>query len=167
MKKFKPLSIHVIRDHVLLGGLAAACLAPKLGIAGSLMFWAATVLFDLDHYLRFLLLGKFKKTGIQSMFAFFERSFESRNHPDFLALDVFHTAEFLIFFGLFVFYAAPFLLAVLWGFLFHMVVDFFHLLRHRALTKRAHSFVEYYIRKRIIERRGGNPEALNAKIYAG
>ncbi len=157
----------MIRDHVILGGLVAMVLAPTLGIRGSLLFWVGTVFVDVDHYLRFLFVGKGKTLGLKPMFAFFERSFQARHHKDFLVLDLFHTAEFLILISLFIFFAAPFLLPVLWGIYFHKLVDFFHLLRHRALTKRAHSFIEYYLRKKQIEARGGNPDALNTKIFQG
>lgn len=164
MQKFKPLSIHVIRDHVLLGGLVAFFLLPQLGVTGSFMFWLGTVFVDVDHYLRFLLVGNWKSLRIKQMFAFFEKSFQTRHHPDFLALDLFHTVEFLLALSLAVIYFAPFFIPVLYGIGFHMIVDFFHLLRHKALTKRAHSIIEYYIRKKRIEARGGSPEVLNAQI---
>ncbi len=119
----------------------------------------------MDHYLRFLFVGKWKAVGIKQMLAFFERSFQTRHHPDFLALDIFHTAEFLIGFAFAVFYAVPSLFPVFLGVVFHMLVDLVHILRHRALTKRAHSFVEYFLRKKRIEARGGSPDALHAKIF--
>ena len=165
MKSFKPLSIHVIRDHVLLGAIIAAALSPSLGAWGAFLFWLGTVFVDTDHYLRFLLVGKFRNFRIKSMFSFFEHSFQSRNHPDFLALDIFHTVEFLALLSLVTVYVAPAFLPVLYGVLFHMTTDFFHLLRHKALSKRAHSVLEYYIRKKRMKARGGRPEVLNAAIF--
>lgn len=154
----KALSNHVIRDHVLIGGIAALALSPVLGAAESLFFWLATIFVDIDHYFEFLWFTRFKHLGPKSMFRFFEELFQLRNREGFLALEIFHTVEFLICFGLFALWQGGALLAIFWGVLFHMVVDFFHLLRYRSLGKRSPSFLEYAWRKKRYLSEGKNPE---------
>jgi hypothetical protein len=158
----KTLSGHVLRDHVILGGIVAFIGAAYWGFANSMMFWLVNILIDLDHYLHFVWLAKFKKIGFKSMFRFHEIFFSMRHHPDFIAVEIFHTAEFMFLLAIFTVLFPQVLLPIFLGCLFHMVVDFFHLLRFRIFTKRAHSFVEYFLRKKRIRERGGDPNALAA-----
>ena len=160
----KPLMTHVLRDHVLFGGIVAGLLLPKFGFWNSAVFWASTVLIDTDHYFRFLYLTRLRTLDVRKMQRFFERAFPLRNHPDFLTVELFHTIEFMSLFGVCSAVFFPMMLPVWWGFLFHIGVDFIHLFRHRAFTKRCHSFVEYWWRKKKIILRGGSPDLLFENI---
>lgn len=154
----KLLSGHVLRDHVIIGGLAALVLLPFFGGWGSFAFWVANVLIDLDHYMRFVYYTGFKVFGIGSMLQYHDQIFERRKHPEFLSVEIFHTAEFLILLGALAIWAVPSLLPIFWGFVFHVVVDFIHLTRFRMLKNRSNSFVEYFIRRKNMLARGKNPD---------
>lgn len=160
----KILSGHVLRDHVILGGIAAFVCVPFWGMGNSLGFWFANILIDSDHYLHFIWLTRLKVTGFKAMLKFHEMLFSMRNHPDFISVEVFHTAEFMGVLAALSFLFPQFFKPVFLGCLFHIVVDFFHLFRFHILTKRAHSLVEYFLRKKRIIAKGGNPSALVAQL---
>jgi len=98
------------------------------------------------------------------MFSFFEGCFQARNHPNFLVIEVFHTAEFLILLAAMA-VLFPMLQPMLWGFLFHMVVDFFHLLRYKALTKRTYSVLQYLWLKHRFKKQGRDPDQFFSEIF--
>ena len=154
----KALTNHVLRDHVLIGGIAAIIASPALGAWGSFWFWTATVLVDIDHYLHFLLATRFKAVGVKAMFRFHHELFERRNMPDFMILEVFHTLEFIALFGILAFNYFGLLRPVFWGIVFHMIVDFVHLSRYGILHKRPHSFIEYGWRRRRVLELGRDPD---------
>lgn len=156
----KALTNHVLRDHVLIGGVAALVLSPFFGLGDSLIFWIATVFVDIDHYFEFVWFTRFKQLGVKAMIRFFEELFQRRNREGFLALEIFHTFEFLIFLGLFAWWQGGVVLAIFWGVLFHMVVDFFHLLRYQSLGKRSPSFLEYAWRKKRYLLEGKDPKSI-------
>lgn len=150
-----------LREHVALGGIAAAGLVPLVGAEHAGIFWASSVLMDVDHYWDYLTRNGFSDWSPRRMFAFHHALFPSRiRRPDFLALDVFHTVEWLTFVGA----AAAWLgsgalLAVLGGMVFHLGLDLGWLAWHRATWSRALSLVEYWIRRRALVRRGLDPDA--------
>ncbi|MBI3548179.1 MAG: hypothetical protein HY078_03900 [Elusimicrobia bacterium] len=154
----KLLAGHVVRDHVLLGAVVAGLLYPWLGVHGAALFWFASVMIDVDHYLHFLSYTGFRDWTPQGMFRFHGHLFGHIHREDFIAVEVFHTFEFLLAAGLIATYAAPLLLPAYWGCLFHLVVDVFHLRSHRALDKRAHSFVSFWWRRRKLQERGLSPD---------
>ena len=93
------------------------------------------------------------------MFTFHELLFGKADKPDFLALNVSHTLEFILL----VYVAGAvtgwmWLQAVLWGILFHMVFDLMYLYRQGRLFRRALSIIEYVIRWRRMKRQGLRPE---------
>ena len=126
----KPLASHVIRDHIAIGGIVTFLLIPIFGIWNSVVFWLASVLFDVDHYFKFLCLTRFKVFDLRRMQQFFEITFKHREHPNFLAIEVFHTLEFLFLFVVIVVLLVPGLSPIMWGFVFHILVDVVHLVRH-------------------------------------
>ena len=154
----KLLSSHVFRDHVLIGGIAAFLVSPIFGFWGAGSFWAATVLIDIDHYMKFVYYTGFKVFGVTPMLQYHDKVFEYKHHPELLSLEIFHTAEFLVFLGAIAIWFAPSLLPVFWGCVFHIVVDFVHLGRFKILEKRTHSFFEYFWRRRKMLAQGKNPD---------
>jgi len=162
----KILSRHVLRDHVAIGGILALISIPLWGVKSSFVFWLANVLIDLDHYLRFIYLTKFKVLGINAMFRFYEELFSQRYHPDFLTLEFFHTLEFITSIGIFGFFFPMLFGPVFWGLSFHIGVDLVHLARSKILNKRAHSFAEYFCRRKKIILRGGDPNLVFANAMA-
>jgi len=144
--------------HALSGGIAASLLIPVLGV-NSIVFLAASVLVDGDHYLDYLYRNGFKDLSLKRMFTFHELLHEKGQERNLLGLNVMHTVEFTL-----LLYAASaltgwiWLKAVLWGILFHMVFDLIYLYRQGMLFRRALSIVEYAIRWRRMKRQGLHPE---------
>ncbi len=148
-----------LREHVILGGVAATALAPLLGVQESAVFWAASVVIDVDHYWDYVYRNGFRDWSPRRMFEFHQTLFTKIRRPEFLALSLFHTMEwFLLVYLAAVWLDATVLFAALWGMLFHFVLDVVRLAGYRAAFKRAFSMVEYIIRRRSLVRRGLDPD---------
>ena len=144
--------------HALSGGIVASLLIPVLGV-NSVVFWASSVLIDGDHYLDYIYRNRFKDFSVKRMFTFHELLFVKGEKKDFLGLNIMHTVEFLLL----VYVASAltgwmWLKAVLWGMLFHMLVDLVYLYRQGRLFRRAISIIEYAIRWKRMKRQGLCPE---------
>lgn len=160
----KFLMNHVMRDHVALGGAAALAALPWFGWRGSLLFWLANILIDLDHYLHFAYARRGKSLGVKEMFLFHQSLFDQVRRPDFLALEIFHTVEFMALLGWLSFGVLPSLQPVFWGMAFHIGVDFVHLAKLGVFTKRCNSCVEYVLRRNAMLRRSLSPDwVMNGK----
>ena len=148
-----------VEYHVVAGGVASAALIPVLGV-NSAAFFAASVLIDADHYLDYVYRNNFTDFSIKRMFAFHDFLYEKTRETPFVGLSIMHTVEFLL-----LVYAVAALTglaaieAILWGLLFHMVLDLIYLYRQGRLFKRALSIVEYVIRWNRLERQGLQPES--------
>ena len=162
-KCVKALANHVLRDHVLIGALAALAVLPFLGTGGSLVFWISTVMVDSDHYLDYLVRTRLKHPGIRPMFLFHEELFNRRHREEFLALEIFHTVEFMVLFAGVAFWGGGLLPSIFWGIAFHMAVDFVHGARYGILSKRSHSFIQYFWRRKQFLAQGKDPEAVFAE----
>jgi membrane protein implicated in regulation of membrane protease activity len=151
-----------LREHAILGGGAAVALSPIIGPQDSLVFFGASVLIDVDHYWDYLYRNRFRDWSPRRMFAFHRVLFSRVREPGFLALNLFHTLEW---FAVVSFGAAwlgwSALGAVLAGMVFHLFLDVVRLAQFRAAFARAFSVVEYVIRRRLLERRGLDPD----KVY--
>jgi hypothetical protein len=78
--------------------------------------------------------------------------------PEFLNLSIFHTIEFLsLVYILTIWLGSLMLKMVLWGMLFHMLLDTIHLSKLGVASKRAYSIIEFLIRKEAMKRRGLHP----------
>jgi len=149
------------REHVIYGGLAAGALYPALGGGGSLLFWAASVAIDLDHYLDYVWRNGFTDLGYRGMFEYHRLLTKKWHSPEFLNLEVFHTIEFIAPLFIITHYTgSAALLAVCLGFVFHIMLDLASLYMNGIFTVRAHSLPEYFIRKRMLEARGYDPSGL-------
>ena len=152
-----------LSEHIVLGGGAALALAPTLGARGSLVFWASSVLIDVDHHWDYVYRNGFRDWSPAGMFAYHERMFAQIHRPDFLAMNLFHTAEwFLLVACAMLWQGSAILFAVLLGMVFHLALDLLRLARHQAVFSRALSLVEYWIRgpgaaQRAETRRGRHP----------
>lgn len=146
-----------LRDHVITGAVGAAVLFPLLG-TNSLVFWLASIFIDLDHYFDFLWNNRFTDFGVKSMFRYHGWLKDRWHRPEFLNIELFHTVEFL----------GPLLIIAIWtdsgpllalwlGCIFHCVLDIIYLAANRVLPIRAHSFTEYFIRKRLLAKKGLRP----------
>ncbi len=145
------------RDHVILGGAAAGALYPFLG-ANSIIFWLASFLVDIDHYLDFIYHNGFTDFSFRRMFDYHRALQKLWSRPDFINVEIFHTVEFVApLYAVSRYLGSGALEAVFWGILFHMALDMLTLFRCGAFFKRSYSITEYLIRKRLLERRGLRP----------
>ena len=141
--------------HLALGGLAAGALLPALGPEQSLAFWGASVLIDVDHTWHYVEHTGWRDWSLYRMVAFHYQIHPLVYRPDVLVLNTFHTAEyFLLVCLLAVQLNSSLILAVLWGSLFHALLDDLSLVWLGVPFVRAHSIVEYVIRRRRMLARG-------------
>ncbi len=147
-------------EHVAYGGLAAAALYPVLG-TGSILFWAASVAIDLDHYLDYVWHNRFTDLGFKGMFEYHRLLTKKWHSPEFLNIEVFHTVEFIAPLLMITHYTgSAALLSACLGLVFHVMLDLVSLYMNGIFTVRAHSLPEYFIRKKRLEARGLDPAAL-------
>ena len=148
-----------LREHVVLGGGAAVALSPVLGGTESLVFFASSVLIDVDHYWDYLGRNEFRNWSFRKTFHFHRMLFKNVHAPDFLAMNLFHTMEwFAAVYLASVWFGSAVLHAALAGMVFHLALDLARLTWYRATFKRALSLVEYWIRRRRLVRRGLDPD---------
>jgi len=144
--------------HAALGGIAAGGLAPALGV-NSLVFFAASVLIDFDHYLDYVYRNKLTDFSVRRMFRFNSALDKRATGRPTVQFSVFHTIEaLLIVYAVAALTGWPSMWALLWGLLFHTVLDAVNLLRNRTPFARAYSVVEYSIRWARLKRQGAQPE---------
>lgn len=158
-----------VKQHALLGGIASLILLPVLGL-GAIPFWMGSVLIDVDHYLEFVYNSKLTSFSLKKAFHYHSVLFNWLSKPEFLNMSYFHTIEFLsLFYVLAAWLDAPMLKAAFWGMLFHVLLDAINLLYLGVIRIRAHSIIEFLIRKEIMKRNGLDPstvfnEALNIAL---
>ena len=158
---------HVVRDHVLLGALVAALLAPWQGVAWAVAFWTASVLVDVDHHLHFLQFAGWRRwLDLRGMFRFNAHLFGAIRRSDCLVLEVFHTAEAVALLAVLAWWVSPFFQPIFWGGCLHLAVDVVHLSRQRALRARAWSFVEYGVRAATLRRQEIDPNRIPKEAAA-
>ncbi|GMR05354.1 MAG: hypothetical protein BMS9Abin24_162 [Thermodesulfobacteriota bacterium] len=146
--------------HVIYGGMGAAALYPALG-ADSLWFWSASVLIDVDHYIDFVYHNHFVDLRIKSMFRYHAILSGWWEKPQFLNFELFHTIEFISLLCLLSWWTGSVaFLAITLGFIFHIALDLTALTLAGVPFIRAHSVTEYFIRKRLLARRGLDPAEL-------
>lgn len=149
-----------LTHHIIYGGIASLCLFPKMGFLCG-VFWAASVLIDIDHYIDFLYRNRFTSFSLKKMFAYCNVFIMWNTRPGLLGLSIFHTIEiiggiYLISFWL----DLAVIKAVFGGMVFHMFLDILYLLRKGILFRRAFSLLEYFIRKNLMIRNGLSPDAM-------
>ena len=82
-----------LKEHLAYGGVATAALYPRFG-EKTLLFYAASVLIDADHYIDYLYYARFRDWSVKRMFQFHNTLASWRNSPNMMALEAFHCAEF-------------------------------------------------------------------------
>lgn len=158
-----------LTHHIIYGGIASLCLFPKMGFLCG-VFWAASVLIDIDHYIDFLCRNRFADFSLKKMFAYSGAIVKWNARPGLLGLSIFHTVEAIVIIYLASLWLNSHIMkAIFWGMVFHMILDILFLLKIGALFCRAFSFFEYFIRKKIMTKNGLSPDAIfeEALIVAG
>jgi hypothetical protein len=151
------------RYHATSGGVVSLMLIPVLGFY-TILFWLASFLIDVDHYLDYVCRNGFRDFSIRKMFIYHDRLQIYSQGASFLGLSVMHTAEFILA----VYIASEisgwlWLKAILWGLLFHMVLDIAYLVYRRQLFGRALSLIEYAVRWHSMKKRGLKPDVPHRK----
>lgn len=150
------------REHLIYGTLASAALYPAIG-ADAVFFWGASIAIDIDHYADYLYRNGFTDFSVKGMLGYHAAMEGFWRRPEFLNVEVFHSAEFIIpFYIIARLTGSTTLMAVFFGFVFHIVLDMVFLWRTGIFSNRAHSFAEYFLRKRAMERNGLYP----SRVYS-
>ncbi|OGS01130.1 MAG: hypothetical protein A3G41_00085 [Elusimicrobia bacterium RIFCSPLOWO2_12_FULL_59_9] len=145
--------------HALIGGAATAALAPSLGWPASALFGLASVFIDVDHYLDFLYYNGGKSWSLRKAYLFHLRLTCHHHRKDFLVLNVLHTTEAFILILLLALWSGSLWLQAIWaGMIFHYLCDLSMMFRRRILHVRAHSLLEYWIRRRRLAQAGLSPD---------
>jgi hypothetical protein len=149
-----------LKHHILYSGITSLCLFPKIGFLGSI-FWAASVLIDVDHYIEFLCRNRFTNFSFKKMFVYCNAIMGWNNKPGLLGLSIFHTIEIIV--GIYIisiWMNSDIGKTIFWGMVFHMFLDILYLKGRGTLFCRAFSFLEYFIRKKLMIRSGQSPDAI-------
>ena len=136
------LSSHIKQSFVLFPGVYYFW-----NLKTAIIFIASFIFIDLDHY--FLSVCKSKDFSIKRMFDYFDEVWEDRHNR--YEICVFHTIEFFIVLYVLGYWRMEFWI-ILAGFSAHFLLDLYHLYKHKAVSIRAHSLIEYFVRKRMIKK---------------
>lgn len=135
-----------LSQHLAATGVAAAIIAPRCSPLELLLFACGSVLIDVDH-----LLFYYTRRGewdIAGMFRYFREDVDQHlNAIPYLGVCIFHTAEFFLAVAL-LSHPFPLIRLVLWGMIFHLLLDTCDLIRLKVPFIRAYSLVEHLIRRR-------------------
>lgn len=146
-----------VKQHTLIGGVAALALTPILGLA-AIPFWLGSILIDIDHYLEFIYHNRLTDFNIKRMHDYHSTLGRWFSRPEFLNLSIFHTVEFLALLYISGMWLDSLLIkATVGGMLFHILLDTIYLYSRGSLSKRAHSIIEFVIRKELMKLRGFHP----------
>lgn len=155
-----------LREHLIIGGIAAAALYFYWGPWRALLFWGAGVLIDADHYWDYLWRSKFADWSGWRMFRFYDLLRAQYNDKRYLAFDLLHTLEFfLLVYILARFWDYNFFMTIFWAMLLHLFLDEIYLIYRRKPFIRTFSAVEYWLRKKYLLRRGISPDVFYKEIF--
>lgn len=145
------------RDHLILGTGASAAIYHTLGL-NTVFFWVATFMIDIDHYMNFVYHNSLRDLSFKGMFDYYDVLDKLAHLPEFLDIEVFHSGEFMLFLYLISYWSnSSILRAVMWGFLFHITLDWISLAWNEIFFKRANFIIEYFIRKKMLSSSGLSP----------
>ncbi|MEI6480556.1 MAG: hypothetical protein WCO12_03505 [bacterium] len=155
-----------LESHIVAGLVGTAILYPILGPAQSMLFFTSSVLIDSDHYLEYLRVTRGKDWSPARMFRFYSCFTEHNSEKEVLGFSLFHTIEIFIVVYLLAKYLSSFIfIPILLGMTYHMIFDIACLTYHGVPTVRAFSIVEYFIRKKLLLKKGINPEDFYKKMF--
>lgn len=142
---------------MLVGAISAALAKGPMGwgLRECGLFWLATTFVDSDHYLNLVFWSGFRCFSPRQLFRFYASMVENNRRYPVMAVEPFHTLEFVLLLGAAAFGAGPaYLKPVFWGIVFHLAVDVVHLARLKALRMRKNSFIGFWLANRALARRG-------------
>ena len=150
-------------EHVKYGGVASLISWAFWGPWNALLFWAASVLIDFDHYIDYVYRNGGTDWHVSSIFRLDrflrQKLFRGELQGRVVCLSIFHTAEvFGLIYGIYRWTGSIFWIVVFSGMLFHLFLDLIFMYGCRALTLRAYSLIEYFIRRRVMAEQGKDPD---------
>ena len=155
-----------LREHLIIGGVAMAVLYSHWGLWRVLLFWGAEVLIDADHYWDYLWRSKFKDWSGWRMFRYYDLTLKRLHDKSYLGFSLLHTAEVFIAVYLLAWrWNHIFFITIFWGMVFHLILDIIWLAHKKRFFIRAYSVIEYFIRKRLLIRRGLDPDGFYKEIF--
>ena len=131
--------------HLAFTGAASVVLLPFQNGAEILLFAAAGILIDADHYLVYVM--RRRNMSIRGMFRYFDEFKTVEKSVPYFGLCLFHTVDVLFLVGILAWFF-PLLRPVVAGMLFHQLLDIIDLTRKGIPFIRAFSLVEHFIRRR-------------------
>lgn len=149
-----------LKHHIICGSIVSLCLFPKIGFFSGI-FWAASVLIDVDHYIDFLYRNRLTNFSFKKMFDYCNVIIGWNNRPYLLGLSIFHTGEVIggtYFISVWI--DSDIGNAIFLGMVFHMFLDVLYLLRRGMLFRRVFLLLEYFIRKNLMIRNGLSPDVI-------
>lgn len=154
-----------LKEHATYGAIVSAGLYPVLG-SDVIYFYIPSVLIDTDHYIDYLYFAKFRDWSVKRMFKFHNHMLQWKHRKDLMALEAFHTAEFLLaILAVGLYFKSNAVLLAFSGLTFHMILDLIRMNQWKRIDLRALSFVEYIIRKKKMLKAGIHPEAPYFEAY--
>ncbi len=155
-----------VSEHITYGGVASIALTPFFGFQ-TIFFFIGSLAIDIDHYIDFLYYNRFRDWSFIRMFKFHGHMAKQVDKTSFLALEAYHTIEFLFaFLMIALFFHSTELLLLFWGMIFHLSLDLVRLKQKNILHARALSFFEYWVRsKKMMAQKGEHPEKIFWKAY--
>lgn len=151
------------QEHIVYGGAASAVVGYIWGPWNALVFWAASVLIDADHYLDHVWRTGGADLKVSSIFKldnYFRKKLDTGEiQKRVLCFSLFHTVEiFSAVYATAIYSGQSIFMFVFLGMVFHLFLDLLWLTRYNALFMRALSIIEYAIRRRAMRRRGIDPD---------
>ncbi len=140
-------------EHILLGLFPMINLWQTFNPVFGMIFLLSSVLIDVDHYLLVLYATKFKIWDLKKAYNFFLIKHGTHYHID--AIYVFHTIEFvLILLLVYWFTRYIYLLAIIFGWVYHMFFDIAEVIYFKLKHSSSHKFkqmsiVWYLIKKNL------------------
>ncbi len=133
------------KHHIILGdflALVVYLIFPEIGLLGFLLIFLSSFLFDVDHYIVYVL--KKKEFSLNKAYYYFEEKIHKKENWDYLL--IFHNIEFFIFlFILALFF--QFFLFLLIGLLFHFLLDLVEDITQDEFDDRNFSIIHQIISK--------------------
>lgn len=152
------------QEHIVYGGAASAVVGFIWGPWNALVFWVASVLIDVDHYLDHVWRTGGADLEVLSIFRldnYFRKKMDTGEmQKRALCFSLFHTVEvFSAVYASAIYSGQSFFMFVFLGMVFHLFLDLIWLARFNALFMRAFSIIEFVIRRRVLRHRGMDPDA--------
>lgn len=149
------------KEHTAIGIGISAILYPFVGLK-SIWFLISSTLIDIDHYFYYLARTRFADFDVKTMYDYHYILLKWKHRNDMLGISAFHTIEFLGIMAAYAFISkSPILIIILSGFIFHFICDAFFLISHGLPFRRAYSFLEYYVRRAKMQKRGIDPDLVH------